>query len=135
MPNNHDYTIRMVCQLGGPKVKAMVDWLVSQCNKHEYLEMTYWVDNCWHIAVRDRRISQHPVYWLFGLSVDVVEDEVHWTNPFATGKRLAFVRSIRWRRLLKKKLGGTIELSRVCDDWCKTSGPHLLRKKTTVRST
>ncbi len=111
--NTTPYVVRLLMSIGGPKLKALVEWIESIRNEHEDVEMFDWTKgdgyDLWYIEIKDRRITEKIVNVIFGLTVDVKNDCIFWSNDTTSyGGRFSkggncFIRSERWWRRLRKQ--------------------------------
>jgi hypothetical protein len=124
--NNSAATLML--QIAPSNVKELVKWLDENRNKNEYIEATHWMDDRWHIWLRDKTITdKSPADAMIGFGVNVALNDIMWLNP-STSKPMTFIRSYRWMRLFKQQFPAVVRFGHF-DDYRNSSGPHLKRRK------
>lgn len=99
-------------------IASLLEWIESNLGCTEGIDIYEWMGDPWfYVVVRDVRVGwRYPEGVRLGFTVDIENDMVMWSNePYpinGSGGNCCgdcFVRTNRWKGLLRKKYGAGIE--------------------------
>ncbi len=98
-----------ILKLSTTTIADLLKWIEDNLGDTEKLDIHQWADEWFYVVVEDTREGwKHPEEARMGFTVDIKADKIMWSNesyPTNAHGGNCFVRTARWKGLLRKKFG------------------------------
>lgn len=111
------YTASRLMKQDKNTIPVLLTWLERNVSENEVIEISYWTGTSYHITVKDTRKGWNDSVEAMrcGFAVNIEDDKVLWSHTIRhTGEHgHVFVRSNKWKSLMKKYFGVEIYYTKI----------------------